>query len=308
MKRLVLLGLAAIVALAAFAPTAGGKFRPEHCTFRREGPPGPAGNRLFVFAEYTVGLLRRGDEIRVSYAGPRCKGPKPTIWNTDLIVVEARGGEGVFINEHRGRIEQGGARVRIRSRRLDYLGTPGRDRIVAGMTRDGHVGLDLVPSRPGSRHKYDLVFPEGIPRTLRLYGENGRDLIDARRLRRMGDRHERHKLWLVGEHGRDTLLGSPGAETRIEDGAGAGNDEVWMGLGHDLVFGGTGNDSLEYAVYERFTGIPADVPDRLFGGPGQDRLSDLNRRPDLLRCGPGRDEAVREPRDRPAADCEKQPR
>lgn len=315
MRRLVLLGLLAVIALGTLAPAAGAEFRSEHCAFRRDGPPGPRGNRLFVFAEYTVGIFRRGDEIHVSYDGPRCTGAKATIWNTDLVIVETYGGEGVFINERWGRIERGGAQVRIFARRLDYLGSPGRDRIIASMTRAGDVGLDLVPSRGGSRQKYDLVFPRAVPRTLRLYGEQGGDLIDARRVRKMGGHHERHKLWLAGEEGQDTILGSRGSETRIEDGAGddlvragGGNDEVWMGLGHDVVFGGSGNDRLEYSVYERFSGVPADVPDRIYGGPGQDRLSDLNRRPDLLRCGPGFDEAARERRDRPAADCEKRPR
>ena len=151
-----------------------------------------------------------------------------------------------------------------------------------------------------------------LPNLLRIYGGSGSDMIDARRVRRIGDRKERHKLWLVGERGRDTIIGSPRAEQRIEDGAGddlvragGGDDDVWMGLGHDLVFGGGGDDELGYTVYERFGGIPPDYPDRIFGGPGNDRLEDFNRHSDLLRCGPGHDEAQRGRHDHPGADCEK---
>jgi len=105
-------------------------------------------------------------------------------------------------------------------------------------------------------------------------------------------------------------VGGPGGEWRIRDGsgddlirAGGGSDEISLRQGRDTVYGGRGRDSIVYSAWGR--GFKRDRPDRLFGGPGPDQISDFNRRSDLIRCGPGTDLAWWEPRDRFRRDCER---
>jgi Tol biopolymer transport system component len=74
------------------------------------------------------------------------------------------------------------------------------------------------------------------------------------------------------------------------------NDLLWGGGGNDTLNGGAGEDRL-YGGRGR---------DRLFGGLGSDLLAARDRQSgDVIACGPGRDRAVVDRRDRVARDCER---
>jgi len=303
-----------VVLLALVFPAAGGSapFASERCELIEAGPSGPPGNVLRVVVDGELGVYRGGGgRILLHYVGPRCPGPV-TIRDVDRIELA---GSPVEVSEVHGRFAPGASRsgieIHVRTDRLEYIGTSGDSRIVAATLANGQVALDLDPSR-GERPDYDLFDSEGRPVLLRVAGGPGDDFVDARRLTGMGDPRLHRRIRLEGNAGDDTLLGSPGVEWRLKDGGGddvvrtgGGDDEVSLGRGHDTVYGGTGEDVISYDVFERFTGTPPDASDRLFAGPGDDLLSDLNRHSDLIRCGPGRDHVAPERRDHPAADCER---
>lgn len=99
-----------------------------------------------------------------------------------------------------------------------------------------------------------------------LEGAGGDDILKA------GPGNDR----LFGRFGRDLLRGE------------AGNDELEGGRGVDVLHGGAGDDQLN-GGYGR---------DRLFGGTGRDRLTARGGGLDRLDCGPGRDVAFVDSRDR----------
>ena len=80
----------------------------------------------------------------------------------------------------------------------------------------------------------------------------------------------------------DTLLGTPRADVLRGF---AGPDVLVGGRGPDRLVGGAGRD-------------------RLIGGPGDDDLRARDGVRDVVSCGPGRDRAVVDARDRVARDCE----
>lgn len=305
-------------ALASTCLAAGGGAAPidAHCTLVEAGASGPAGNRLEIVTAGELNVFRgRGDRISVSYAGPACTGGPFTVHNVDSMVLE---GSPVAVYEDRGRFAPGatpegpGSEIEIlaRTKRIEYDGTPRADGIVAATLADGRVALDL--NRGVGSSDFDLVVLGGILNLLRVKGGEGDDVIDARRLTGMGDPQLQRRIRLDADEGDDTVLGSAGVEWRLKDGpgddlvrTGGGGDEVSMGRGRDTVYGGPGADFISYDVFERFTGSPPDPPDRLFGGPGNDLIGDVNRHSDVIRCGPGRDRVIPEPRDHPAADCER---
>jgi Ca2+-binding RTX toxin-like protein len=299
--------------MALALPATGGSapFTSERCELVDAGPSGPQGNVLRVVVDGELGIYRgSGGRILLHYVGPRCPGPV-TVRDIDRIELA---GSSVEVSEAHGRFAPGGAgsqiEIHVRTERLEYTGTSGDSRIVAATLGNGQVALDLN-GRSGERPDFDLFDSGKRPAVLRIAGGMGDDLIDARRLTGMGDPQLRRRIRLEGNAGDDTLLGSPGVEWRLKDGGGddlirtgGGDDEVSLGRGRDTVYGGTGDDVISYDAFERFTGTPPDPSDRLFAGPGDDLLSDLNRHSDLIRCGPGRDHVAPERRDHPAADCE----
>jgi hypothetical protein len=93
-----------------------------------------------------------------------------------------------------------------------------------------------------------------------------------------------------GDAGTDVLFGAAGADT-IEGGAGA--DRVEGGSGSDVIAGGAGADTLAGGA----------GPDRIFGGAGRDLIRARSGGRDRVNCGPGRDTAILDSRDR-ATGCE----
>ncbi|HEX5609224.1 MAG TPA: calcium-binding protein [Solirubrobacterales bacterium] len=292
----------------------------EYCAYRSAGPPGPAGNRLVVKGA-SVYVSRQKAAIMVSYWGPDCSGPQATVDNIDRIVVCADG-EGVQIDQGVGGSFGPGAtperhgseiEIAVEGDHVELFGTRGPDQIEIRTLPGDHVALNTDRRRDGVRPDYDLIVSGPIPRVLRVRGYKGNDRIDARRLTGMGDARLRRVIRLFGDAGDDVILGSPGGEWRLKDGpgddlvfAGPGDDSVDLNRGHDRVYGGPGHDALFYSTYERFGGRPPDASDRLFGGRGDDVISDHNEHPDQVHCGPGFDKLDTEPHDRLRdSDCER---
>ena len=114
----------------------------------------------------------------------------------------------------------------------------------------------------------------------RLFGTPGRDL-------------------LRGLGGPDLLYGGPGAD-RLE--GGPGDDRVFGGAGADRLDGGAGSDRVGGdAGADHLRGGPGR--DRIAGGAGADVIEARDGRVDVVLCGPGRDRAAVDRRDRVRA-CE----
>lgn len=307
--------------LSATSLDASGKQDPFHdsCEYVEAGPPGPRGNELVVIDPYTLNLWRKGERIVVGNGGPRCEGGVPTVHNLDRIVVHA-GGEGFGFLGRRGRLGPGATPEKGRSEieltvyahRIDITGTTGGDSIVARTRSGGLTSFDLDRGEGPDAHDFDIALFARSP-GIWIEADDGNDRIDARGLTEAVRRDRlRPAFRLEGGHGEDTIIGGEEGEEIKGDGgddlifAGRGDDLIDIGHGRDRAYGGPGADSVGYEGYERFTGWVADVPDHLYGGPGDDYLNDLNHVLDTIRCGPGRDyvELGRISRDRAGPDCE----
>jgi hypothetical protein len=309
--------LCSLAAAAALSAQTDRQFPKPRCEYVEAGPPGPRGNRLVVWRRNGVySIQREGKRIVVAGRDFGCR--QATIHNVDRILLRADH-ETVSVSERRGAFAPGATRERSGSEieihadvpQLEWIGSKGRDRVGVRTLSRGRVGLQLDAAADGAIPDYDVILP-GPPKALRLLAGHGADRLSSRGLTTMGDPGLYHVIRLFGEQGDDTLLGGPRGEWRLEDGAGddlvvtgGGHDEVALGLGHDTVFAGGGSDNVYYAVYHGGSNTTRpDVPDRLFGGTGNDLLSDENRHRDLLDCGPGHDIALRERHDRPRRNCE----
>ena len=93
-----------------------------------------------------------------------------------------------------------------------------------------------------------------------------------------------------GGAGNDRIAGTPGADVVYGRG---GNDSLSGGRGNDVLLGGPGADLLDGGA-----GL-----DRLYGGSGNDILKARDGQRDVVDCGPGRDRAYIDRRDR-VSGCE----
>jgi hypothetical protein len=92
---------------------------------------------------------------------------------------------------------------------------------------------------------------------------------------------------LVGTASADTFSGLGGEDCLSGKGA---NDTLAGGTGDDRISGDAGNDRLRgEAGADRLVG--GTGLDRLDGGSGNDSMDAVDRKRDLVRCGPGRDRA-----------------
>ncbi|MDQ3670039.1 MAG: sulfatase-like hydrolase/transferase [Actinomycetota bacterium] len=166
-------------------------------------------------------------------------------------------------------------------------GGPGSDSIVGLQGYDvicTFGGRDTVQARGGndrvrSAEGADLV-----------YGGSGHDRISSGS---EGDRVSAGEgddvIW--AGHGDDVVWGGTGMDT-IE--GGQGNDRLIGGLGNDHLISGLGNDRLVGGLGN----------DRLEAGSGHDGIYSRDGYADIVTCGPGRDTAYVDGRDRVAGDCE----
>lgn len=146
-------------------------------------------------------------------------------------------------------------------------GTPAEDVIIGsggGQRIDGAGGNDTICAGTGD----DIV-----------RGGGGNDVILG------AEGNDR----LLGGAGNDLLLGGAGNDDLR---GGGGKDRTGGGAGRDRVDGGSGSDLLDE---QKLGGAGAD---RLFGGLGNDRVRTSDGTRDQVDCGPGRDSAVLDSRDR----------
>jgi Ca2+-binding RTX toxin-like protein len=155
-------------------------------------------------------------------------------------------------------------------------GTGAEGNELAGFDRAaGGAGDDVLRGDPAAEPP-SLVLPT-------LAGGDGDDRLVGRGTR---------GITVVGGRGDDRITGTAGGDELFGE---AGDDRVDGGRGRDLVHGGTGDDDL--------TGGPGR--DRLSGGTGRDVLRARDGvRSEGVSCGPGRDRAVADRRDRTRS-CER---
>jgi len=156
---------------------------------------------------------------------------------------------------------------------------------------------DSNSSDPNFQQQYGLMRDDYTPKP--AFGAY-RDLIAALGTGAPGSLGADCAIPINGTPGRDELDGSAGGD--LIDGAGgrdrirglAGDDCLTGGLGRDRVSGDDGADRLHGGAGR----------DRLRGAAGDDRIDARGKGPDRVRCGPGRDVALLDPRDR-ARGCER---
>jgi Ca2+-binding RTX toxin-like protein len=309
---------ALLFGISGIVPAAGGPFG-ERCEYVEAGAPGPKGNRLVVVGAVEPWLVRRGNAILVHDPTVHCTGRQATVHNVDRVVLRVEDSR-VSLSERRGDFapgatsEHSGSEIEVdvyRASKLTVYGGRQRNSMRIGTRANGSVALNLNPVADSGAPDQDVTVRSDEFKAVKLYGEQGDDLIDARRLTGIGDNvYLTSRIRLIGGAGDDTILGGI-EEEEFEDGpgddlinAGGGDDAIAFGPGHDTVYGGLGRDGLFY----EFIGLgkrSPDVPDRLYGGPGADILSDRNGQADQIRCGSGVDEVERESHDRLGPGCER---
>ncbi len=145
-------------------------------------------------------------------------------------------------------------------------GTTGADKIRVREHRPGkiRVSVNCRHFRPGDLAPDGQVF---------VFGQAGRDRIDAHRLRRSsvlygGEGDD----FLFGGRDDDVLHGDDGNDLLL---GGRGDDMLFGGAGHDRLFGQLGDDQLD----------GGDGRDWLLGGPGSDVLDSGEGRPWRMKRG-----------------------
>ena len=179
-----------------------------------------------------------------------------------------------------GRIGRGtgGSLARTDAARLKVNLTSGDDRY------DQTTPIHLIPAPPGLGGGFAINLGAIGKTGLLVFGKAGDDVIFAWE----GSDH------LEGEAGNDTLRGRGGDDLlfgRIGDDVILGDEGADLlegGRGRDRLDGGAGNDTIT-------GGYDADT---LAGGPGRDRLVAVDGTRDVVDCGPGRDTALVDRRDR----------
>jgi Ca2+-binding RTX toxin-like protein len=160
-------------------------------------------------------------------------------------------------------------------------------------------------------------------RTARVWGEQGRDLIDADGGETFADGGPGHDTVDVGAHGSAVGWGGPGRD-RLHASArgfavltgGDGADVLTGGAPNATFDGGYGADAID-GVLEAFGtgrmlgGAGADRLTasgesgwRIEGGDGRDTITATSVGTDTIACGNGRDVVFAGPEDAVAADCE----
>lgn len=291
----------------------------EGCEYVEAGPPGPKGNRLLVVGVGEPQLLRSGDALVVRNGPLGCG--RTRVDSVDRVVIKAEGSS-VAVDESGGRFgpgatpERGGSEIEIyvRAAEIFSLHRGPRDSVTRiEMGANDTVAFNLNPAADGPRRDRDLSvsLSKDELRRIKVFAEEGDDLIDARRLTGIPDNHIGFPfIRLHGGLGRDAILGGPEAE-ELYDGPGSdlirgagGEDQIRLGTGSDTIYGGIGGDGLVYTSPLGAAGGRRDAADRLFAGPGADVIQDDNGYPDVIRCGPGNDLLDAHGRDR-GRDCEK---
>ena len=249
-------------------------------------------------------IERSGQEIVVSelFGRPRpCSGGVPTVLNTDTIrtvttlfsSVDLRLDGGPFAPGATPEAE-GAPEIEIEFSGPDafghVLGTPGADEFHWGPGAFGafQPGLNLNP-RDASDQDIDVT-ARGFSGFFIVEGAGGSDKIIPGPGATGAD-----GVWAEGGRGHDLLIAPRAGWNNLE--GGAGNDVLTGGRSRDRLSGGAGSDRVAGAGgFDRIEG--GRGRDLLLGGRGRDFIKSRDSKRDRVKCGPGRDRAGADRRDR----------
>jgi RTX calcium-binding nonapeptide repeat (4 copies) len=278
------------------------------CRYLEEGPPGRRGNVLLIDYSMDVFVRREGLEIVVfnrnggGLTQVPCEGGVPTVFSIDRLIYRPFvGAHALHLDLEQGVMapgasrEPGGDEIEIevdfpetkpqRRSSVTVLGADGPERMRAGVTRAGRIGVNLGVLRDGPRRDADLIVRQVTPFNLKLMGGDGQDTLSSAGIgpRSFG---AVTSVLLRGGGDSDHLRGGPrrdliegGDDGDVLYGRG-GDDRLTGGEGGDLVIGGEGDDDIAGGGTEPSL-------DFLFGGRGRDSLNAIDGILDRLDCGPG---------------------
>jgi Ca2+-binding RTX toxin-like protein len=234
-------------------------------------------------------------------AAPMCDGHRATIVGTPGkdVLVGTRGADVIAGLAGNDRIDgRGGDDIVCAGAGGDQVtGGPGDDRLFSGppaASGGDHFGPpDVLIGGPGDdflsasrRGNKDTAVrlsyaraPRGVTVDLRSHTVTGWGTDTVRASGWVHVVGSAHDDTMTGSAGRDWLEGRAGDDTLVGRG---GNDLLEDGRGDDTLLGGRGNDDLQ-----AFTGS-----DTVRGGPGNDWIYTPDSKPDRLYGGPGRDKIL----------------
>jgi Ca2+-binding RTX toxin-like protein len=273
----------------------------------------PAASHAFVACSFSSGtvsvvMTAEDDGVELQRFGPQvavvaggggeyddgtgvlvaCAGGTPTVNNTDQIVIEGAAtatDQDLAVNLADGPLApgataeaDGSSEIEIRanlpggSSDARVEGTSGPDALHFGRTAAGARGGNLNATEASP----DVDVEFSALDTLRVAGGEGPDSISA--------------------HGGPGLPLPLAARRFLADGGG-GNDVLVGDTGRNLFFGDVGRDVLIGGPRRDFL-EPASGRDVVIAKKGRDFVLALDGKRDRIRCGPGRDQAVLDRRDR----------
>lgn len=291
------------------------------CEVESRGPAGPEGDVLRVVdtSRSVTHIYREEDRIVVFNNADRdpavCAGAAPTVLNIDRIVYTTATGV-PFVNYlgdgplgPGATPEPGADEIEVRitesyaSKVLNVAGTQQGERIEVGQLGRHRVGvnLDAQAERGSEDADVTLGVRRGDELTVKIVARGGDDTLSALGGPAFTDALSVAKrLSMTGGPGDDVLRGGPFRDLLSGDDGndrmfgGRGRDQLSVGPGRDLAMGGKGPD----LIFNRSSvgGIADDLaPDRVFGGPGNDRIDVAQELAgDRVGCGRGRDDVFRD--------------
>jgi hypothetical protein len=247
--------IAAITVLVGAAPSSAA----VDCAFK----PGAHLVSLSATDDFTR-VARSNDAIQVDdgHQPVSCKGPTPTVLNTDLVQITNTGASAATVDLRGGPFAPGFTPEPVGSSEieiqylsptfLDIRGGAEADRLsfaAGGANLDGDDDADVTG-------QFSVLLIEGGGGNDRMSSQTGYTRVAGRRV-------------MLGQGGRDTLIATPDGST------------IHGGNGHDVLVGGRGRDNLT-------GGRGADV---IKGGKGRDLVRAIDGSRDRVNCGPGIDRA-----------------
>jgi len=280
-------GLTVAVFLAATLAGPANAVKPgADCRYVQAGPAGPQGNRIEIRVrvpeESIVVRVAAGGAIKVAddkrMKPMRCRGGKPTVGNIDQIVYRAKRSAGstnfTVVDPNRfapGATppEEGGSGIdfSVSGKAIIFgvIGTEGDDTVYIGDV-GGTKAIDMLVDEEAG-HPEDVRIKAKLT-TILVNGEGGNDIFVANgKFSNITDPLTKASVSLYGGGGDDVLVGGSGPDY-IDGGSGA--DGLRGGPGDDTLFGGPGTDTF-------------------FGEGGRDEIDAIDRKGEVLDCGPGKD-------------------
>jgi Ca2+-binding RTX toxin-like protein len=291
------------------------------CAVESRGPVGPGGDVLSVVdtSRSVTHIFREGDAIVVfnnADSDPAvCAGGAPTVFNIDQIAYSSATGV-PFVNYlgdgplgPGATAEPGEDEIEVTieedydTKVLNVAGTAQGERIEVGQLGRRRIGVNLDAQADGSAQDADVTLGvnPGDELVVKIAARGGGDTLSALGGGAFTDAlSSAERLSMSGGPGDDVLGGGPfrdllrGDTGNDEVSGGRGRDQLTVGPGRDLANGGKGPDLI--VNQSSVGGIPDDhAPDRVFGGPGDDRIDVAQELAgDRVDCGSGRDDAFRD--------------